>query len=134
MGRPVTTVSLIVAVLMGCGGVQKKEALSVESTLTAAGFQKRPADTPEKLAQLQKLPQRKILTQKHEGNPLYLYADAEDCKCLYAGSENAYKKFQSMVAEGDEANELAQAKALQPASTDPDWVDVPSFGEWQPWY
>jgi hypothetical protein len=126
--------ALTLPILLACGGVQQKETVSLERALTASGFQMRLADTPEKLAKLEKLPQRKILQQEHDGKPLYLYADAEDCKCLYAGSQMAYEKFQDLVAKQDEANEVAQAKALEPASTDPDWVDVPSFGEWQPWY
>ncbi|MGB5809289.1 MAG: hypothetical protein WBG86_02090 [Polyangiales bacterium] len=118
----------------GCGATQLRETLSLERSLTASGFQMRKADTPAKLAKLQGLPQRKILKQTHDGQILYLYADATDCKCLYAGTEKAYAHFQQSVAAGYEATELAEAKALQPASTDPDWVDTPAFGEWAPWY
>ena len=120
--------------LSACAGVQQRETISLEHSLSASGFQMRLADTPEKLAKLQELPQRKILTQDHNGQPMFLYADAEDCKCLYAGTQRAYDEFQTLVAQQDEANEIAEAQALLPASTDPDWVDVPGFSDWSPWY
>ena len=126
--------ALVLVTLSACGGVQQRETISLERSLSASGFQMRLADTPEKLAKLQKLPQRKILTQDHDGQPLFLYADAEDCKCLYAGTQKAYGNFQKLVAQQDEAKEIAEAQALLPASTDPDWVDVPGFSDWSPWY
>lgn len=131
---PVTLFAFALIAVSGCGATQMKETLSLERSLTSSGFQMRVADTPAKLAKLEKLPQRKILTQQEDGQRLYLYADAVDCKCLYAGTEKAYDNFKKSVAQQDAANELAQAKALQPASTDPDWVDTPAFSEWAPWY
>lgn len=126
--------ALSLVVVSACAGVQQRETLSFERSLAASGFQMRLADTPAKLAKIQNLPQRKLLTQDNSGQPMFLYADAEDCKCLYAGTQKAYDAFEKLVARQDEANEMAQAAALLPESTDPDWVDVPGFSDWAPWY
>lgn len=119
---------------VACAGMQQRETLSMEDSLAAAGFQVRPADTPEKLAQLEKLPQRKMLTQEHHGQPTYLYADATDCKCLYAGGQKAYDQYQKNVASADVEDERIDAADDLPLSTSPDWLDVDAYGTWTPWW
>ena len=120
--------------LSACGGVQQRETISLERSLAASGFQMRLADTPEKLPQLQKLPQHKILTQDHDGQPLFLYADAADCKCLYAGTQKSYDNFEKLIAQQDVADEALEAREDLPLSTDPDWLDVDAYGTWAPWW
>jgi hypothetical protein len=65
----------------------------------AAGFNFKEAQTPEQLAKLQKLPQEKLLRKEIKGKPVYLYAEAADCKCLYAGDEAAYNRFRTLRQE-----------------------------------
>ncbi len=36
-----------------------------------------------------------------DGQPRYVYADTAGCKCLYAGGQAAYDKYQRMVARED---------------------------------
>ncbi|MEM7139310.1 MAG: hypothetical protein AAF500_22250 [Myxococcota bacterium] len=135
MPRPTTGASLaLLASLTACAGVQQHETLSMERWLSASGFQMRLADTPAKLAQIAKLPQRKILTQDHDGQPMYLYADAEDCKCLYAGTRKAYGQYEKLVIQQDEADRVIDAEEALPLSTDPDWIDVDAYGNWAPWW
>lgn len=132
-----TTLPFIAALLLlaaACAGMQQRETLSMERSLAAAGFQMRLADTPDKLAQLEKLPQHKMLTQQHDGQPIFLYADAADCKCLYAGGQKAYEAYQQNVARTDEEDERIDAADDLPLSTDPDWLDVDAYGTWAPWW
>ena len=51
----------------GCSAIRKDEAQSKENLLAAAGFQPRPADTPEKLAQLKALPPLKMQVHTKDG-------------------------------------------------------------------
>jgi len=78
--------------LAGCAGVQTADTRAAEQALTAAGFEARPADTPEKLAQLRSLTPRKVLMQTQEGEPQYVYADPAQCQCLYVGGEAQYQQ------------------------------------------
>jgi hypothetical protein len=100
--------------------------MDTERLLVAAGFQMKLADTPEKLADLEQLPQRRIVPQEHEGQNLYLYPDARFCKCLYAGSERAYRRFDRLaLLRGFEERRRETAEDLADASM--------NFGAWGPW-
>lgn len=92
-----TMVAVLVLALAGCAvvkEVQKSEASDTEQLLAAAGFKVRPADTPKKMAHLQTLTQRKLITHQRGGKVYYVYADALNCKCLYVGNQAAYQCFQ----------------------------------------
>ena len=82
--------------LAGCASLQAAGAPSTEQMLDDAGFQTRPADTPEALAALQSLPARKLLVRTVDGQPQYAYADPTGCKCLYVGTEQQYREFQKL--------------------------------------
>jgi len=77
--------------LGGCAALQTGDVRSAERALTAAGFQARPADTPEKLAHLESLTPRKVLLLPQNGERRYVYADPTGCKCLYVGGEEQYQ-------------------------------------------
>jgi hypothetical protein len=85
-------VSLLGALsLTGCATLQAGDVASAERALTAAGFEARPADTPEKLAHLESLTPRKVLVRSENGERHYVYADPAICKCLYVGGEEQYQ-------------------------------------------
>ena len=44
---------LVVVLLGGCTAIEKQDARQTESILAAAGFQMKPADTPDRVAHLQ---------------------------------------------------------------------------------
>jgi hypothetical protein len=79
--------------------------------LAAAGFKMKFADTPEKLAHLKTLTQRKVVPQDQDGKPVYIYADAEFCRCLYGGDEAAYDRYEKMVVSENVA-EMNEAGAM----------------------
>ncbi len=110
-------------VLNGCTAIEKSDAMDTERMLSAAGFKLKFADTPEKLAQLQSMTQRKVVVHNKVGIPYYAYADAEFCKCLYLGSERNYARYQRMNIQTNIA-EMNRDAALN-------W---PMWGAWGPWY
>jgi hypothetical protein len=58
-----------------------------EQLLTGAGFQKKVADTPEKLAHLDTLtPARRLVAHQGDDKLYYVYADPAMCECLYVGT------------------------------------------------
>jgi hypothetical protein len=108
--------------LAGCAGLQAQEAGSAARALTDAGFEVRPADTPEKLAHLQSLPAHKVLAREQDGQRQYVYADPTTCRCLYVGGEDQYR----------------QLRAQQQAAVDRFFAvertgDAADFGAWQVW-
>ena len=64
--------------------------------LEDAGFIMRRADTPEKMAQLRKLPPRKFATRVGKTGRYYIWADPETCQCAFVGTERAYQAFRDM--------------------------------------
>jgi len=67
---------------------------TMETLLTNAGFKNVPADTPQKQAFLQKLPDKRLVPHKRQkdGALRYVYAD-KDNKRLYVGDAAAYQNF-----------------------------------------
>jgi hypothetical protein len=93
--------ALAASVLIGCVTVGAQEK---EGQLAAAGFIRQPADTPQKLAKLQALPQNAIVAAQRKGHNVYIYADAAGCNCAFIGNDAAYQQYQQIRA----ANNIAQ--------------------------
>jgi len=112
----------VAAILAGCAGLQAADARSAQRVLTAAGFEARPADSPEKLAHLQSLPARKVLVQEQNGQRQYVYADPASCRCLYVGGEEQYRRLR-------EQQQAAADRFFAVESTE----DARDWGAWQLW-
>jgi hypothetical protein len=98
--------------------------LTTEQLLASAGFQKKVADSPEKLAHLETLtPARKLLTHRQDGHLYYVYADPETCKCLYVGTAAQYQLALEKRLESD------QLEAMQEHLDD----DAVIWNLWAPW-
>lgn len=85
--------------LGGCAAMQKSDNASTEQELAAAGFTMKMANTEQKLAHLKTMTQRKVVPHDQNGTVRYVYADAKYCKCVYAGDQTAYGKYQKMVVD-----------------------------------
>jgi len=117
------------AALAGCMtvGVQEKEG-----QLSAAGFVRQQADTPQKLAKLQALPQNTVVFAQRKHGNVYIYADAAGCACAFIGNEAAYQQYQQIRT----ANNIAQMQettAMLNAEAAMDWGGA--WGPYAPgWY
>lgn len=115
---------------VGCASLQNQEAIQTERMLAAAGFQMKFADTPEKMAHLQTLPQRQLSPHERDGAVYYVYADATSCQCVYVGTEQAYDRYQELVIKSQIAqNQLSAAEMNQTAA-----MNWGMWGPWGPWY
>jgi len=101
--KAVAIFSILIITLAGCSTLRNKKTMNTEEVLYEAGFQIKRADTPEKLAHLKTLPQRKIVSHIRKGIPRYFYADADGCKCLYLGDKDAFQSFQHISLEKEVA-------------------------------
>jgi hypothetical protein len=110
----------------GCAAIRAHQTVETEQVLAAAGFQVKPADTPEKLAHLQALTPRKVVRYSRDGQPQYVYADPETCKCLYVGDEQRYQKYQELSLQKQIADE-------QRSAAETNWDASMNWGAWGPW-
>jgi hypothetical protein len=83
--------------LQGCAGARSRD--KTMRMLFAAGFKKEYAKTPESLARLKALPQRKLIRRERDGKVDYMYADVKECRCVYVGDEGNYERYQRLRAE-----------------------------------
>lgn len=74
--------------------------LAAEMKLEDAGFIMRRADTPEKMAQLRKLPPHRFATRVGKTGRYYVWADPEKCQCAFVGTERAFQAYRDMQRVG----------------------------------
>ena len=116
------TMTILALTLMSCAQIRRQEAEQIEPQLSAAGFQMRPANTPEKLAKLQAMPQCKLQKTWREGKLYYVFADAAGCNCLYLGNKTAYDQYQAIKAqERREIDVQDQVYESMDENAAPDW-------------
>jgi hypothetical protein len=112
---------LVTLSLGGCTTVRKVEGRDdpkMTRRLLAAGFRAVPADTPEKMARLERMPDRLFTKVTREGKPYYLLADRRGCSCMYVGNERAYLRNQDLEIKGEiAAGERADALAVEDAAS-----------------
>jgi hypothetical protein len=101
IGMAVITVVIGIA-LAGCAtGPSSSPAASKsqEDLLKSAGFKTHTAKTPEKLAYLNTLPAKKVVSNQYQGKVLYLVCTDPDSKQCFLGDEEAYKRYQQMAIQ-----------------------------------
>ncbi len=102
--RSMAIVMVLGILLAGCAATQKSESMDTERLLASSGFKMVSADTPEKLEHVKSLTQHEIIPHEYKGAHMYVYADAEQCKCIYVGSEKAYHSYYKTVNKRNNEN------------------------------
>ena len=122
---------------MACAGLALTGCVTVgsaerEGQLSAAGFMRLQADTPEKVAKLQSLPQDTLVYAQRKKGPVYIYADAGGCACAFVGTPAAYQQYQQIRAANNVA-QMQETTAVLNEAAAADWG-----GAWGPlapgWY
>ena len=127
--RPLLSTAVLGLALL-VAGCAAQEAIQIERLLAASGFQMRLADTPARLAAVETLPQMKLVPQDRNGAVTYVYADAKECKCIYAGSEQAYQRYEKLALQQKIATERLEAAQEEQLNR----MDWGMWGPWGPWY
>jgi hypothetical protein len=117
---PVLFLALPLLVLAGCGTIRRQEAKSTGQLLAAAGFQIRPADASERLADLSTTSPNKLVARTTDGKVVYTFADPNNCHCLYVGGPNEYSEYQRLKVKKEIAED-AEAISMK-------WT------LWEPWW
>ena len=118
--KPILLLVALGLSVTGCAAIRAHQTAETEQILAAAGFQVEPADTPEKLAHLQTLTPRKVVRYSRDGQPEYVYADPERCKCVYVGDEKRYQRYQELSLQKQLADEQLSEERTY-------------WGPWGPW-
>ncbi len=120
-------IAALAIALAGCTAIQKRQAAQTQQLFAAAGFEMQLADTPERLAALQRVvPQRQVFKIDATDGPRFVYADADYCQCAYVGDRQAYERYQRMLIRQRRAAEEEMAAQM---SDDP----AMPWGPWSPW-
>ncbi len=127
--RAALTAVAIASCMAATSPVLAKSKASIgrmEDKLAAAGFEAKPADTPQRQAMLTRLPKEKFVQRVHGDAIAYVYADPKNCNCLYVGSQQAYGAYRRQEQAqkiADEQQDAAETYA------DANW----DWGPWGPW-
>ena len=113
--RALIMILAVAVTLGGCASSQVQKTESTEQLLLAAGFQQKFADTPQKQAHLQALPQRTLLAYPYKGKVVYVYRDVNT---LYMGTPEAYRRYQQLAVEKQIAKQLVEAAEINETT---DW-------------
>ena len=103
LNRTVLLLAALALLGAGCAAIQRDTGLM----LTAAGFHMRPADTPERQADLRSMPPHRIVSRTENGNIVYMYADPDNCHCLYVGGNKEYSEYERLRVQRESAQSCA---------------------------
>jgi hypothetical protein len=109
LGGSVVVVAAALLALSGCATMRRHEAAGTEQLLAAAGFQMRPANSPQQLQDLRTMPPLKLVSRSKDGNAMYTFADPDSCHCLYVGGPKEYSAYQRLLVEREIAAEKDEA-------------------------
>lgn len=122
--------ALAAALSSGCARGLNDTPPPTEQLLAATGFQMRAADSPERWRQLEAMTQQRLVVHPANGDERYVYADVELCRCLYAGTAEAYARYRRLAWYRRVAGEQRDAVARSPDER----LDWALWGPWDPWY
>lgn len=121
----VLSLLLGIGVLAACQ-TEQQIVSAHEDNLAAAGFIIRPANNPERLAMLNRLPPHQFVQRVNGDVVHYVYADPLVCGCLYVGTQQAYNQYRRDQQQKNLADE--QQMTAQSYS-DAAW----NWNAWGPW-
>jgi hypothetical protein len=131
LGMAVMIVLLGIA-LAGCATGPSSSPATTKSQsdlLKDAGFRTHTANTPQKLAYLNTLPAKKVVSNQYQGKVLYLVCTDPDSKQCFLGDEAAYKRYQQMAIQQSISEDMHK---VSDERSDPQalqmWVDSQGGG------
>jgi hypothetical protein len=117
----------IVAWLAGCSLVQEtpqQRAERIEPMLAAAGFHMLAADTPERIAETQRLTALKLRYYIANGKPHYWFNDPVNCHCVYVGGEKNYQQYERIRLSQQAARQEAEAAQMNEEAAEQEQMNM----------
>src|SRR5262249_35051699 len=100
-GSVTNMVRLTIAAMVlftACATIRGLLARDTEELLTAAGFKKKLAD-PAHTKLLDATPPYRLVSRTKDGAGQYIYADPDNCRCVYLGGSKEYAEDRRLVTE-----------------------------------
>ncbi|MCB1705095.1 MAG: hypothetical protein KDI17_09530 [Halioglobus sp.] len=119
-----------VALAGGCASMANQDAIDTERRLSAAGFQMKLADTPEKQAHLSRFAQRRLVPMEKDGQTVFVYADTKECNCLYVGSEANYQQYERLSIQQHVVNEQRETAEDMNMAVTNETLNWDMWGAW----
>src|SRR5258706_6256153 len=88
---------VLAAALGGCALMARQQ----ENLLVKAGFERRDAESGER-----DLPPREIVDRRDGEKTVYLYADPDGCRCVYAGGTQENERYHWLEARENVLREM----------------------------
>jgi outer membrane biogenesis lipoprotein LolB len=110
--QSILTLGAISLVLAACQTPQQA-VQSKENLLAAAVFTLQPANTPRRIAAMNKLPPNKFNRQTSGGTVVYVYADPAGCQCVYFGNQTAWSNYRASVFAKQLADEQQMTAMME---------------------
>src|SRR5262245_44532830 len=107
--------------LTGCATIREWQARDTEELLAAAGFEKQPLDGGDTKLDEATSPYR-IVRRTKDGAEQYVYADPDNCRCVYIGNSQQYAQYQRLATQ----RRIACERFF-------DYEDVWDRDGWGPW-
>ena len=129
MARRVALACALAVGLSACV-TAREQVTQKEDSLSAAGFVIRPANTPERIAMLKRLPPHHFIQEVRGDTVSYVYADPLVCNCLYVGSQDAYGRYRLFMQQ----QRLAEEQQLTAQMYSDSAWNWDAWGPWGPGY
>ena len=102
----------------------QQRAERIEPMLAAAGFHMLPADTPERVAETQRLTPLKVRYFIDNGKPRYWFNDPVNCHCVYVGSEKNYQQYEQIRLSQQAARQEAEAAQMNEEAAEQEQMNM----------
>ena len=91
---------VLIAIMLGLASASasSQQQRATDMRLVDAGFKMRAAVTKEQVEHVRKLPPRRFIPREQAGRHYYVYADPDDCQCVFVGDEPALKTYRDMMS------------------------------------
>ena len=102
----------------------QQRAQRIEPMLSAAGFHMLPADTPERVAETQRLTPLKVRYYIDNGKPHYWFNDPVKCHCVYVGGEKNYQQYERIRLSQQAAQQEAEAAQMNEEAAEQEQMNM----------
>jgi hypothetical protein len=119
--------ALAAALAVGCSTFQEtpqQRAQRIEPMLAAAGFHMLPVDTPERVAEMQRLTALKVRYYFDNGKPRYWFNDPVSCHCVYVGGEKNYQQYERIRLSQQAAQQQEAAAQMNEEAAEQEQMNM----------
>ncbi|CAA0125496.1 Uncharacterised protein [Halioglobus japonicus] len=128
--KKIVAAAVAAAFVGGCASIANQDSMEVERRLSAAGFQMKLANTPEKMAHLNRLGQRRLVPMELDGDTVFVYADGKGCKCVYVGSQKNYQEYERLSIQQNVVNEQRETAENMNMAVTNETMNWDLWGAW----